>query len=1468
MKRMFCCLLALLLVCTLLPPLTSPVSAKIVIEDEPELDLDFEIIDIKPSPTPPDEPGLQIDVWKLVKGPLKMLAVRAWQELGAYCISNDVPGFSTFFKLLQSPAQRATLARQQMLTQVVADISEIKATVGRIESQLQDVSDKMDMYATAAAFNESAEEYKSITSKYAAAWAQYAAMYEYANLLAGEQEILNQYKKQDEELKALETQKKTLEESLANETDSEKKAQIQKELDDCVSAIADFGVTREALDGLLAYQQSLVNSRNAQIDDAQLRFISICEEGGGFTFASDLSALTSIIWNTDNPTGSYLGSYEAYLRERYALEHEITPALSEAFDCAVAAQVQILTIYTEYYTYKQQVNPSNAIYRSYDEEYFTKVQEKIISNCNAIAELSGFDKLMITEDYTEEELAEFREYDEDFVPPENIHQTVTIGGKTYNCYKVRDNKDLCYYLILTDFVSNKDHVRKFSPVYAISSISNENVLDIYGKHIYRPRFTFDHAYTDDYAYQIVTADSVPAFLTEDGILSTNLRTVSGLKNIAQETKYVMFADDEIVNHGHFAAWNGNVYWKMKFLDMEQDGSQDLLSVSSVDVYNDSKYTKSLLVYRQTATDEYYANDNRTWALVDKGEIAGKTISVRNGQTLDMSAITVDIPNVTINVLGEATIISNPNITLTNSKINIVTDEKVTIQDLKLTGQLHQKAPIEVHGNAEIVFMGNCTFTARSETLTGLKLYEHYVPGQPVFASHGMYVAKGVTAEIRIYGHATFKGTHGGAGVCTDGTAIFFGRSPEQDKLTAYGSALLEDSIDSELYGDYAPAGVGAGLGASYSSVVRAGHLKDLRYDLVGDTGRICTSNLTVDARGAKPGFYGGLRAEDIGGILESGENHPHSGGWLSGSTVHTKSHQISSNIATAGMGSIYKPDEYTITVSTKGSNAVTNDGIWINVIGTNGMESGWMKASDLGNDRGETKQTLIGNSVGEIKEIRVKTVSGNHWYPNKVTVSTKYSGDSFTVYGGRWIGTTEQTLSPTDNVYRVTITTSSDSNAGTDANITLFLQDDNGTVTETIDLSDIHYESNAFEKGDVEDFFIYAPKDFGECRHAFLRSDHSGSAPGWKVQKINISKVQNGTDGYSITPDYWYEYAATVNFGKYSGKTGAYKIEVKTGGASGAGTDSNIRIELHGNAYSKDTGYINMSDMAGSGQDFEKNYLDCFKIGFNVNGIGDVQSISIDKDNGGSGPNWYLSYIKLTEIVADGQQAKEYIFTYNGWIKTDPVTIQRSSGTTVKAESFIDREILEKLEILEDGTYQLTVDRTVTVSEEILATLQETGKKLTIIMTNGEKPIYAVSFDGTQITDYYSVTLSKSYGFADGNVSLDLLSGNPLPAGTVVRIYAENLGFQLTDKLVLWAKDELGAWVEDSVLVNEDGMIHIPLKGDKELLISKLGADLPAVEPDPEDIPGTGDVFGFAVPLLILAAAMLMVMLQKKRMTK
>ena len=46
-----------------------------------------------------------------------------------------------------------------------------------------------------------------------------------------------------------------------------------------------------------------------------------------------------------------------------------------------------------------------------------------------------------------EEVDEILKEDPTFVEPENIHTTTSINNITYDAYKVRDNKDLQYYLI-------------------------------------------------------------------------------------------------------------------------------------------------------------------------------------------------------------------------------------------------------------------------------------------------------------------------------------------------------------------------------------------------------------------------------------------------------------------------------------------------------------------------------------------------------------------------------------------------------------------------------------------------------------------------------------------------------------------------------------------------------------------------------------------------------------------------------------------------------------------------------------------------------------------------------------------------------------------------------------------------------------------------------------------------------------
>lgn len=1474
MKKTFKRLVTLLLVAVMCFSSVSGVSAKVVIEDpdwdDYQLDLGFEVIDYIP-PATPGAAASGFNPTKLITGPIKMLASRAWQELAAYSIANDVPGLSTFFKFLRTPAQRATAAQREMITQIVNDIAEIKVSVAHIEEQLKELADIVNKNDTEAAYNSAANNFNDVAKKYSAAWLAYEAMLLYTESLAKTQENLTNAEAQLETITAskatLEARKAGLEAELALETDETKKAETQAKITSCEADIATVTENIDKANKTIASLKDDVQNTNKSIDEAIGRFISICEEGGGLNFSSDLSLILGYIWNTDNPTASYLGAYEAFLRERYAFEHEITESLKQAYETCVDTVIQMLTIYTEYYTYKRNVetennsdsdksNDSNK-YQSYTEDYFATINEKIIKNFDVIARASGFDELMITKDYTEDEIKEFRENDPDFVVPENINQSVVIDGVTYECYKVRDNKDLLYYLILKPCVSNKTLVSKLAPDYATSG--GMIVLDYYKKAVYRPTMMLDNVYTDDGRYQMISASALPDFITDASRIRTSLRSVSGLTEIPQDSAYIMLYHNECVNLEEYY-FNGDIYWNMKLLSVEGAGDADPETVSSKSVYDDSKYAKTLVIYREVNTDDYYGSDG-VWEVIDSGEISNSTITVNDGQTLDLTNISVDIENVNIHIIGGGTIISNPDITLKNSHIFISSDTKVTIQDLNVKGRNYDTAVVEVvkKNNESIVFKGTNTFTASAEQLTGLDIYEQCEEGMPIAASSGMYIAVGADVTICCE-DATFVGAAGGAGICSDTTVTIKGEGTTA-KLTAKGSYLsnLEDGLENY----YVPRAVGAGIGVSFSGVdyVHDGIDLSYTYAAIGTKGQINLKALNVDASGSNANSDNKLYSEDIGGVYTAGGDFSISGGSIKESTVKTANQRISSKITYKDSTNAFVPDVYKITADTKGSNGVTNKGISINIIGEKG-ESGWIKASDIGNDKGSTTQSVAGNSVGKITAIKVKTNDSNSWYPGKITVSAQYSGESITVYGGRWIGTSEKTLSPSDNVYELTVNTGTASGAGTDADISVFLQDNDGTKTSTICLSDIHQDANAFENGDSDTFPIYAPSDFGECRHIFLSSDHSNSAAGWLVDKLTVKKVQgSGSDsGYSVDTNYWFEYAKTVNFGKYSGKTGAYYIEVKTGNKSGAGTDSDIYLTLHGDAYSKNTEEINMSDMAGDGNDFEKNNLDCFYVGFNTNAIGDLKSITIRKANNGLGPDWYLDYIKITEEIGDGQTGKTYTINVGKWIENSSYTFNVSStGTARQSISSIDRDILEGLEQDEDGSYTLTVDRNINLTEQAFALLQETGKKLTVIMTDDDKPIYSLTFDGTKITDYQSMNLSKEYSFADGNAILDVLAGVSFPAGTTMRLYTKNIGFLDGDKLVVLSKDENGNWAETATLESADGIVEISLGEAKDLLISKFGAALPTgeAEADPERSPQTGDSIAVYVITLTLALTLM-----------
>ncbi len=1344
-------------------------------------------------PAPPAS-GVSVAMQGALKGFASWACTRAVQELTTLLIKEDIPYLSKALVALQDPATRAELQHKQTVAKMAVSVEEIKISVANIEKQLSDISDKMDQYATASALVEATNQLNSIISKYQAAWGNYQSVITAAEKLASLEEKYPEATRNDE-------------------------------------------------------QMAFITTAKAEFDMAVTMFINVIEEGNSYAFLSDLEKLPGYLWNPSDKASdynvSYLGAYEAYLRERYPFEHQITEHLATATQTCIDIQTQMLILYREYYTYKASLDPENQTYKAYTPDYFFNIQYGIALNTAAMIDSTEFASYIVKDYLTDEKLEEIRKMYPDFVQPETVNSEISIDGKTYKAYKIRDNSTGEYYKIISEGIKSSAFVEK---IYSDST----NKYDT-GKDIYRPSFMLNGKYSDDGLYELIS--NKPLFM--DGwtnILST-LRDSNGcdLASLPQNLTHLVFYSEEFS-----VKLLKDAYWTIPVLPLAE-ASNSPSGKSTIDIYNDSSFVP-MLIYKDLLTQTKYG-ENNTLVLNDKGLVDGKTFVISSGQTLDLSKIDLDISDVKIIFNGEGTIISNPDITLKNSSV-LVTGTKhgdvVSIKNLNVSAKKHSEAALTINSSCSVAFEGKNSFSGTSAEVTVEDIYKHYDYRSPVLASHGILI-KGKEAIVSLVGvkdklisynelqTLTAKGAGGGAGICHSGMNLTI----KCLDVTASGSDL---SVNSDVYstGEQLYT-IGAGIGSSISCIIKStGSFSvqtDEKINVYGSdtqngTNYLSIENSRVTASGVKSSrkiaisdsYLGDeIYSEDIGGIKITGNGNYYcfNRGSSSASTVKTNNLRVSSRFTNGG-DSIYDPESFEITAYTKGSNSVTTDGVYFKLTGEKG-ETDWMYASGCGNDKGSWTGTVKGVSVGKIKSVEVKTNSSNHWYPGKITITGQLSGDSITVWGGRWIGNSSTTLSPNDNVYEVSVTTGSDANSGTDSNISLYLKDKNGIVTSTVDLSDINQYNDAFEKGDTDTFPIYAPDGFKECTNAFFYSDHSNAAAGWLLSNFTVTKVQGGSDGFTFESGQWFEKEGYINFGKYSGNTGSFYLEVKTQNSSGAGTNSDIWLTIYGT--NGNTGEIELDVYAGDGDNFEKGDLDCFHVGVDKS-IGTIEKITVKKNDAGVGADWGLEYIEISEEVSKSSKGQSVKFKIDKTIEDSSYTFEKPE-TIVKSAQRIDKDILQGLSKNEDGSYTLSVNRTVTISEEIFEILKEQKITLTVEMKNEDKTIYSVLFDGGKITDYTAITLSKGYSFADGKAMIDFLSSAHLPAGSELMIYVENLGFVSSDKLALFEKDENGKWKETISLVTKDGVIELSIEEGKELLIGKKGS-APSTEIE-EDVPSPGD---------------------------
>ena len=131
----------------------------------------------------------------------------------------------------------------------------------------------------------------------------------------------------------------------------------------------------------------------------------------------------------------------------------------------------------------------------------------------------------------------------------------------------------------------------------------------------------------------------------------------------------------------------------------------------------------------------------------------------------------------------------------------------------------------------------------------------------------------------------------------------------------------------------------------------------------------------------------------------------------------------------------------------------------------------------------------------------------------------------------------------------------------------------------------------------------------------------------------------------SILDNYLVDGIIQSNFNEeLSPITESYKIEVKTGDKTGAGTDSNIILTMYGD---KSSSYYRVKlNPLFSGNALEKNDLDSCTLKYN-HYIGNIIKIRLRSDHLYAGADWYVSYVKITR----NETSEVFLAKIDKWIE-------------------------------------------------------------------------------------------------------------------------------------------------------------------------------------------------------------------------
>ncbi|XP_048219317.1 lipoxygenase homology domain-containing protein 1 isoform X3 [Perognathus longimembris pacificus] len=326
-------------------------------------------------------------------------------------------------------------------------------------------------------------------------------------------------------------------------------------------------------------------------------------------------------------------------------------------------------------------------------------------------------------------------------------------------------------------------------------------------------------------------------------------------------------------------------------------------------------------------------------------------------------------------------------------------------------------------------------------------------------------------------------------------------------------------------------------------------------------------------------------------------------------------------------------------------------------------------------ERGRVDEfTLETLNIGTINRLVIGHDStGMHagWFLGSVQVRVPRQGKQYTFPANRWLdknqadGRLEVELYPSEVVeiqklvhYEVEIWTGDLGGASTTARVFIQIYGEEGK-TEVLFLSS---RSKVFDRASkdifqTDTFTIYAI-DLGALTKIRIRHDNTGSRPGWFLDRIDITDMNNEITYYfpcqrwlaveeddgqlsrELLPvDESYVLPSEDEEGGGHGdnnpldnlaleqkdKSTTFSVTIKTGDKKNAGTDANVFITLFGTQ--DDTGMTLLKSSKTNSDKFERDSIDIFTV--ETLDLGDLWRVRIGHDNTGKAPGWFVDWVEV-----------------------------------------------------------------------------------------------------------------------------------------------------------------------------------------------------------------------------------------------